>query len=311
MEIAFNNQLYLWFLLSVPIVIIIHYLTNKYAVTRALSFANFSSLERVAKPPIISKHVLFLIVRLLTLGAIIMALAGASFFYIGQSSEFDFVIAMDTSSSMLAKDFTPNRLEATKEGTIRFIRGLDSKAKVGIVSFGGTTYIESFLTDDRDKLIEAVEKIEIKSIGGTDIGSAIVTATNILLSTEKSRAVLLISDGESNIGLSLEQAIEYANENNVAVHTIGIGTEEGGLFEEANIILKLDEESLIKIAEETGATYSRATDNENLFAAHERLASATTARKLSFNLSLALIVAAFILLFADWALISTKYRVIP
>lgn len=311
MEIVFNNQVHLWFLISLPVVVLLHYIMNRYAVKRALTFANFAALERVAKKPVISKQILFLTMRLLTLTAIILALAGITIFYVGESSEFDFVIAIDTSSSMLAKDFTPTRLDATKEGTTRFLKGLSTNSEVGLVSFAGTSYIEAFLTNDRKKLLDAIENMDVKPTGGTDLGEAIITSTNMLLSTEKSKAVLLVSDGESNVGVPIEEAIQYANQHNVAVHTIGIGTEEGGLFEEANVILRLDEETLKTIANQTGGTYSRATDNERLFQAHERIASSTTSKRLSFNLSFVLIVVALLLLFIDWSLISTKYKVSP
>lgn len=311
MEISFGRPEYLWLLIGLPMVVVLHYLTNRYAVKRALTFANFAALERVAKKPVISAHLFFLAMRLFTISAVIFALADVTVNYLGRTSDFDFVIAVDSSSSMLARDFEPNRLEAAKQGVASFLGSLSGNSKVGIVSFAGTSFIESFLTDDRDALLKAVDNLAVTPTGGTDMGEAIITGANMLLSSNRSRAIVLISDGESNVGVPVEEAVQYANRYNIAVHTIGIATEEGGVVEGVNITLRLDERSLRAIANETGATYTRATDIGGLLSAHKSLSAATADKRLSLKLNFGLVAVALAMLLLDWALVSTKYRIIP
>ncbi|MDP7323043.1 MAG: hypothetical protein QF729_03810, partial [Candidatus Woesearchaeota archaeon] len=96
----------------------------------------------------------------------------------------------------------------------------------------------------------------------------------------------------------------------VTVHTIGIGTEEGGTIPETDVISKLYEEELKKIASSTNGNYYRATDKEILEKAYGEIVSSTE-RKISFNLTIPLMLLALISLFLDWGLVNTRYGIIP
>lgn len=309
MELTFANTGYLWFLVSIPIFIIIHFFSNKYIRGRTLEFANFSALERVAKKPVVSKNITLLVIRMITLFLIILALAGTTAWYYGKSSEYDFVLAIDSSSSMLSQDFSPNRLDAAKKSALDFISRMPSKAKVGIISFAGTSFVEQKPTTNIREVRKSIEAIAPQQIGGTDIGGAMVTASNLFLEG-KPGVVVLLTDGQFNVGLDIGDAINYANENHVLVNTIGIGTTEGGIFSELNVTLKLDETTLQRIANETGGTYYKAYDESSLAEAYEEIAI-TNRKKLSIDLSFVFMLIALILIFIDWSLINTKYITLP
>src|SRR3989338_4478169 len=101
MEIIFRNAFYLWFLLAIILLIALHFTTLKYIKRRALKFANFEAIERVTGSEIFSKNVLLLYIRLLIVICVILAAAGTTVWYTGKSSNVDYVLAIDASSSML------------------------------------------------------------------------------------------------------------------------------------------------------------------------------------------------------------------
>jgi len=103
MEIILQNPVYLWFLLSIPILIITHFLTIKSVRGKLLQFANFSAIERVAGRVPEQNNLIVLITRMIILICIVLAVVGTSIRYVGETSESDFVLAIDSSSSMLAK----------------------------------------------------------------------------------------------------------------------------------------------------------------------------------------------------------------
>ncbi len=318
MEIVFTNSAFLWFLLAIPCLIIIHFLTLKYSRKSALRFSNFEAITRVTKEFIsakpysslfFNKGLVLLTLRILALSLLIFAVTGTILWYEAETSDFDFVIATDTSSSMLADDFTPNRLEATKVAANLFIDILDSRSRVGIVTFGGTSFVDQKLTDNTDLLKRTINNISVSKIGGTDLATAIITSSNLLIGGQKGNAIILLTDGQSNVGVAIDDGISYANDENVIVHTIGVGTEEGGSFLGVNILSKLDEETLKRIASLTGGEYFRADDKDALVGAYKQI-SGLTKRKLSLNLAPIFLLIALILLVLEWVLLNTKYRTI-
>jgi len=318
MRIAFTNPVYLWFLLSIPFLIITHFFTLKYSKGTALKFSNFEAIARVsrgyrlAKPYsglITNKNIIMLLIRVLTLLFIILALAGPVFWYIGRTSGFDFVLAIDASTSMLANDFLPNRLEAAKKAANLFIENVPEKAGVGLVSFAGTSFVEQKITEDKDEIRGKISQLTVKRVGGTDVGGALVSASNLLLMSDKSKAIILLTDGRSNVGISISEAIEYLKKYNTIVYTIGIGTEEGGTFVAEELVSTLDENTLIRIANEVNGKYYRAEDEEELNNAYLEIAKKEDI-ELSLELSFIFIIIAFSLLFLEWVLVNTKYRII-
>ncbi len=316
-SLTFNNIYYLWLLLSIPLLIITHIFVLNYLNRRAVKFANFEAIKRVTggkfdvrNSRAISKNKLLLLVRIFVLIFMIFSISGPVLWYTGQASDFDFVFAIDSSSSMLSDDFEPHRLDAARKASSDFLNNLKSKTNVGIVSFAGTSFIEQSLDDDLEKAQETIRNIKVSQSGGTDIGGAIVTSTNILLNSENPRMIILLTDGQSTVGTAVREAIEYANKNFVIINTIGIGTEEGGTFLRGGIISTLDDQTLIEIADKTGGMYYRAENEESLTHAFNEI-SEVSQKKIPVDISMGLMMLALALLFIEWGLINTKYRTLP
>lgn len=309
MEVIFKDSRYLWFLVSIILLILIHFYTLKHQKRKALRFANFEAIARVTGEEILSKNITILFIRASALFLITFALAGTVVWYYGQTSEANFVLAIDASTSMTATDFSPSRLEAAKESATNFVESAGTNTKIGVVSFSGASLIEQDLTEEYKEVRDSINNIQISSYGGTDLGEAIITSTNVLLKDDKSRVIVLLTDGRSNIGVPLEDAVGYANENKVTIHTIGVGTSEGGAFAGGSVS-KLDEESLKNIALNTEGNYYHAPDIETLQKSYQEIVRLNRQR-VSFNASPIFMLLALIILFMEWALISTKYRILP
>nr|MBI4156815.1 VWA domain-containing protein [Candidatus Woesearchaeota archaeon] len=311
MALVFDIPFYLWFLFSIPLVIVIHIYSMRAMKKKALKFANFEAISRVTGQQVLPRNVALLFVRVLIVFFIVLAVSKTSIQYTGQSNDFDFVIALDSSSSMAAKDFFPNRLEAAKEEAINFLNSLNSKTNVGVISFSGTSRIERSITDDLALARSAIRDIEISNTGGTDLGEAIQTGTNMLIPQGKGKVLVLITDGRNNAGIPISQAIDYATKNDVVVYTIGMGTEEGGKIEGLEeAVFRLDEETLVAIAIGTDGEYFKVIDPGSLRQAYQNIASSTT-RRVTTDLSLLLLILALLLLILEWFLSSTKYRILP
>lgn len=310
MEIRFANPIYLWFLISVILLVIVHFYTLKHAKRKALKFANFDAISRITGNEVLTKNLVILFIRTFALAFTVLAIAGTTLYYTGETSNYNFVLALDASSSMSADDFQPNRFEVAKSEAIKFVDSIQTKTKIGVVSFSGTSFVEKELTDDYVVVKETIQNLQIKEVGGTDLGEAIVTSINVLNTDNKAKVIILLTDGRSNVGTPLEEAITYANEKYVKIHTIGMGTEEGGKIAGLAAVSTLDEESLQNIAKATEGNYYRATDDYTLSKAYQDIIEQTKQR-LTLNLSPILMLFAILLLFTEWALISTKYRTIP
>lgn len=186
------------------------------------------------------------------------------------------VVAIDISSSMLAEDFAPsNRLEVAKEDAVAFIRGR-SADRIGVVTFAGEAVTQVPLTVDYPVVEQAVMDLKVGMLDdGTAIGSGLATALNRLRrAPNKSKVVLLLTDGENNRGtIDPRTAAEAATALGVRVYTIGVGTEgeapiptgrgvSGYRYEVLPV--RIDEALLKDIAEKTGGRYFRARDSEAL-----------------------------------------------
>lgn len=310
MALTFSNPDYLWFLLAIPVLILAHFISLRFINQKALKFANFKAIERITGSRILSKNMTLLSIRLFSLALIILAISGTSLTYRGLTSNSDFVLAIDSSSSMLTTDYKPNRLEAAKEAAKLFVDTTPSNTKIGIVSFAGTSFVDLKSNNDHTKVKEVIENVQVKAIGGTDLGEAIVTSANLLTTSQNSKVIILLTDGRSNVGNIISESISYANSNNIIIHTVGMGTIKGDLLQGTDILLTLDEETLRKIADLTSGTYSRADNVDGLRSSFINIASLTESKK-AIELSLPFIIVALLLLILEWTLINTRYRTLP
>ncbi len=310
MEVSFSNPQYLWFLLSIPVLILAHFFSLRYVKRKAIKFSNFEAIERITGQRLISKNITLLIIRGFVLTLVILAVAGATFWYNGLSSDADFVLAIDASASMLANDYSPDRITAAKDAASLFVDKLTKNTKIGVVSFAGTSFVEHIPDNNFVMAKKAIDDITVKPMGGTDIGEAVITGVNLLITAEKPKVIVLLSDGRTNVGEIIPEAISYVNENHASVFTIGMGTTEGGKLGEFDVTSTLDEETLRQIADGTKGKYYRAKDNNELVNAYNEIANLKN-RKTSFDLVIPLLIVALLLIFFDWVLVSSRYRALP
>ncbi|MBO6575275.1 MAG: VWA domain-containing protein [Rhodothermales bacterium] len=187
----------------------------------------------------------------------------------------DIMMVLDTSTSMRAEDFRPNRFEAAREVGAEFVSGRTSD-RVGLVVFAAKAYTQAPLTLDYDFLRSMLDEVEVGVIeDGTAIGTALAMAVNRLKDTEAtSKVIILLTDGQNNRGeLSPETAAEVAQTLGVRIYAIGVGARGEAPFvidhpfagrQRRMVAVEIDEEMLTQVAETTGGRYFRATNNTAL-----------------------------------------------
>ena len=186
----------------------------------------------------------------------------------------DIVLAVDVSTSMLARDFKPDRLSAAKDISIEFIAQRPSD-RMGIVVFAGESYTQCPLTTDRATLINLMKEVQTDLIeDGTAIGNGLATAVARMKDSDaKSRVIILLTDGVNNRGeVDPSMAAEIAKTYGIRVYTIGVGREGEAPYpvqtpwgmDVQMMQVQIDEPLLKQIASETGGKYFRADDNTKL-----------------------------------------------
>lgn len=306
MEFAFLYPQYLFLLFLIPLFFIIHFYSLNYRRKIALKFANFDAIAKIQGVDFFSKNVILLVLSCFIVFSLILAISGLTIHTIRESSSFSFVLAIDSSMSMSANDLVPDRITAAKETAKVFVDSSGVGTRIGIISFSGFSLIESDLIEDKGLLKTAIDRIETQNYGGTDLHEAIINAIN-LLDGEDSKAVVVLSDGQTNVG-KIEDTIYYANKNNIMIHTIAMGTSKGGLA--GGALTKLDEDTLKAISYNTGGIYFSAETNEDLSKAFSDILNLTE-KKVAikmFNYLILFAIGLFILVFF---LSNTKYLNLP
>ncbi|MBR2135944.1 MAG: VWA domain-containing protein [Bacteroidales bacterium] len=264
----------LWLLLLVPLAVLIYVWRELKGRHPYITVSNITPwkmgkdglLKRVAR------HIPF-VLRCVALAALVLAIArprSASELEKVSTEGIDIVLGIDVSTSMLAMDFKPDRINAAKQIAIEFVAQRPAD-RMGVVVFAGESYTQCPLTTDRQTLINMMKDISCGIIDdGTAIGNGIATAVARLKESDaKSRVVILLTDGVNNTGeISPQMAAEIAKTYGVRIYTIGIGamgeapypTEYGVQMVKVDI----DEPLMKQIAQETGGKYFRATDNTKL-----------------------------------------------
>ena len=267
----------LW-LLVVPALLVFHYIYIEFA-ERHPHLRVSTSLPWTVKGRSfmgVLRHVPF-VLRLFALVMIIVAIArprSSQEMERVDTEGIDIILAMDVSTSMLARDLTPDRINASKDIAIEFIAQRPSD-RMGIVVFAGESFTQCPLTTDRATLINLMKEVQTDLIeDGTAIGNGLATAVARMKDSDaKSRVVILLTDGVNNRGeVSPQMAAEIAKTYGVRVYTIGVGKEGMAPYpvmtpwgvEVQNVKVEIDEALLAEIAESTGGRYFRATDNTKL-----------------------------------------------
>ena len=276
-NVEFANPQFFWLLLLLPLAILWYFFKRKEQVASIkLSSTNaFSGSSILAK----LKPLLFAL-RLLALASIVTALARPQTKDISTRTKttkgIDIVMAIDVSSSMLARDLKPNRLAALKEVASDFIRQRPSD-RIGLVAYAGESYTKTPITSDKSIVLGALREITYGTLeDGTAIGMGLATSVNRLKESKAiSKVIILLTDGVNNSGfIEPQTAADLAVEYGIKTYTIGLGTNgnaltpvayrRDGSFQYGMRQVEIDEELLKDIAKVTGGKYFRATDNEKL-----------------------------------------------
>ncbi|AZA77438.1 VWA domain-containing protein [Chryseobacterium sp. G0186] len=219
--------------------------------------------------------------KYIILSALIIAMARPRTFTVSQDRDdtkgVDIMLSIDVSLSMLAKDLNPDRITALKDIAVQFVKKRPND-RIGVVAYAAEAFTKVPVTSDHEVVIDEIKNLNSAGLEpGTAIGAGLSVAVNHLIKSKaKSKVVILMTDGVSNIQNAVppQLAAELAKNNNIKVYAIGIGTNGYALmptsqdifgdliFTEAEVTI--DENTLREIAETTGGKYFRATSNSSL-----------------------------------------------
>jgi Ca-activated chloride channel family protein len=274
----------LLYLLFGLIPLIAWYLFRQKKFSASIQVSTIKSLESAPKTwKHYLRHLLFIIrMAVIALLIIVLARPQSSENWENQTTEgIDIVMSIDVSTSMLARDLKPDRLEASKDVATRFISGRPYD-RIGLVIFAAESFTQCPLTTDHAVVTNLLREVETGVlVDGTAIGDGLATSVNRLRESDAvSKVVILLSDGENNRGeIPPLTAAEIARTFGVRVYTIAVGshgtapypveTPFGTRIQQMEV--KIDEATLQSIADITGGKYFRATDNEALMKIYQEI----------------------------------------
>jgi Ca-activated chloride channel family protein len=284
--IEFLNKELFWLFLLLPFAVLWYVLKHN-KQTAELKISSLKGFKATSSwlPKI--RHLLF-VLRLVALALLITAIARPRTVDVSTKTKttrgIDIVMAIDVSASMLAKDLSPNRLEALKNVAAEFITGRPND-RIGLVEYAGESYTKTPITSDKSIVLRALGDIKYNTIieGGTAIGMGLATSVNRLKDSKaKSKIIILLTDGVNNSGfIDPKIASELAVEYGIKTYTIGIGTNgmalspiarlPNGNFQYGRVQVEIDEDLLKEIADATGGKYFRATNNRKLVEIYDEI----------------------------------------
>lgn len=282
-RITFANLDFLYLLLIIP-VLVVFYVIKQHKASASLRVPGLQSFENSGKTfRNYLRHILYAI-RIIAVLLLIIVLArpqSTDKFQDVSTEGIDIVMALDISGSMLARDFKPDRLEASKDVATEFISGRPYD-RIGLVVFSGESFTQCPLTTDHAVLINLMREIQSGMIeDGTAIGMGLANAVNRIKDSEaKSKVIILLTDGVNNMGeVAPATAAGIAKTFGIRVYTIGVGTQGMAPYpvqtpfgiQYQNMPVEIDEGILKEIAQTTGGRYFRATDNDKLVQVYQEI----------------------------------------
>ena len=279
----FADPLYLLLLLAVVPIAYRHFANRSRPA--ALTYSDVAVVKRSDRKHTGRRRHIPFILRVLGMVALVVAFARPQS---GVTEErittrgIDIVMAIDLSTSMLAEDLTPNRIEAAKQVAADFVRGRRND-RIGLVVFAGEAFTQAPLTLDYNVVSTILGELETGIIeDGTAIGMGLATAVKRLQDSDaESRVIVLLTDGRNNRGeIDPVTAAQAAQALGIRIYTIGAGSRgmtqirvRDPVFGERVVPMRvdIDEGMLQEVAELTGGQYFRATDRESLEAIYEEI----------------------------------------
>ncbi len=285
-NITFLHPQFFWLFLVLPVAIA-WYIWKRKEQSATLTISSIQGFK--VKPSLLGrvKPVLF-ILRLLALSFLIVALARPQTVDISNKTKttqgIDIVLAIDVSSSMLAKDLKPNRLTALKKVAADFVKNRPND-RIGLVVYAGESYTRTPVTSDKSVVLQSLQEITYDGIlqDGTAIGMGLATSINRLKDSKaKSKVIILLTDGVNNSGMiEPETASKIAKQYGIKVYTIGLGTTgmaefpyaiaPNGSFLFRMMPVEIDEALMQQIAKNTDGQYFRATSNSKLSSIYDEI----------------------------------------
>jgi len=285
-DLVFENPAWFWLLLILPVLIFWrHFNKDKQHASvkmpTAKAFSGHSDIWSKIRP------ILFYL-KILALALFITAMTRPRTVDVSTQTKktrgIDIVMAIDVSASMLARDLEPNRLEALKNVASNFIKKRVND-RIGLVVYSGESYTKTPVTSDKSIALSAIEDLKYSQNikGGTAIGMGLATAVNRLKDSKaESKVIILLTDGVNNSGfIDPKTATELAISEEIKTYSIGIGTKgkasspvsisKNGQINYRPVEVKIDDELLQYIADQTGGKYYRATDREKLNEIYESI----------------------------------------
>lgn len=327
--IELANPEYLWGLIALPLVIVWYVYKRKLQQAR-LTISSTKGFEGVRSNLARFQPLLF-VFRICALALVVLALARPQTVDVSSRTKtnkgIDIVMAIDVSSSMLAQDLKPSRLNALKEVAADFIDDRQND-RIGLVVYAGESYTKTPITSDKRIVKNALRSIRYDGVinDGTAIGMGLATAVNRLKdSRAKSKVIILLTDGVNNSGfIEPKIAAELAVEYQIKTYTIGLGSNgtakapigvlPNGKFQYGLTKVEIDEELLQSIADDTGGLYFRATDTKKLKDIYDEINKLEKTEVEEFKYYnyeekyRILILIALGLLFMEWILKNTIFR---
>ncbi|MEL0183186.1 MAG: VWA domain-containing protein [Bacteroidota bacterium] len=327
-NITFDNPEFLWLAVVLFVIILIDY---KFKNVKNSSFSISSIKSLNTKSLKVKLFPLLNVLRFTALFMLIVALARPQIIDVSiqtkKSRGIDIVIAVDVSSSMLAQDLKPNRLEALKEVAKEFVNDRIND-RIGLVVYAGESYTKTPVTSDKSIIINSINEIIFDGVieDGTAIGMGLATSVNRLKNSKaKSKVVILLTDGVNNSGfIDPNTSADLATSFGIKTYTIGLGSNGNarapialnpdGSFRYGLTKVEIDEKLLKEIASKTGGLYFRATDNKKLKEIYDEINKLEKTEVEEFKYSNAkevyrfFVLAAVILILIEWILKTTFFK---
>ncbi len=304
--VAFQWPQMLWLLLALPVVIGFYFWILARKKKQALRYANLGLLrEAMTGGQSLRRHIPPLLL-LLALAVIVVAIARPQAVVTLPSQSETVILAMDVSGSMRATDVEPNRLVASQNAAKAFVAQQPENVRIGVVAFAGTATVAQAPTRNREDVVAAIDRFQLQR--ATAIGSAIIVSLATIFpdagldvatfaygadaqrkpqkpaaapfkpvppGSYQSAVIILLTDGQRTAGPDSVQAARLAAERGVRIYTVGVGTKEGKTigFEGWSMHVRLDEETLMTIADVTRGEYFYAGTAVDLKRVYESLRS--------------------------------------
>ena len=311
MKLIFTNQYTELLLLANGLALLLFYAASQKKKQRAMKFGNYETLQKVAGKNFLSSSRVILAVKMLALTTLIIGISNPVLQQEVPATGSDYVLAIDTSSSMLATDLEPSRLQSAKTVSQDFIERLSNSTEIGSVSFSGQINNKTDLTEDKNTVKRFISDLHVGNYAGTAIGDAVYNSVTLMLNSNENRTVILITDGINNRGRPINESIEYANSRDVKVNTIGIGKTFENSSSTGNIseisYPNLNSSKLREISSRTGGNYTTVTSEQELENALLQVEKSTVRTDFSDEL----ILLALLLFLGEWALGTTRYDILP